>query len=75
MTIPMIPVSVCMFVCLYLCVMGVTVGAFLLPGSGDDGNVLRKKGSKVLLKGMRYTELEVCVNFYISCSVFLIFMS
>ncbi|KAJ4711116.1 Dual-specificity RNA methyltransferase [Melia azedarach] len=31
-------------------------------GSGDDGNVLRKKGSKVLLKGMRYTELEQWVR-------------
>lgn len=36
---------------------------FLL-GNCVDGNVSpQKKGSKVLLKGMRYPELQVCINF------------
>lgn len=33
-----------------------------LVGGGDDINVLPKKGSRVLLKGMSFTELQVCTN-------------
>lgn len=36
---------------------------FILIGSGDM-NAIPQEGSKVLLKGMRYTELEVCFSPY-----------
>lgn len=50
------------YMCLLFIFMAVTELVFFLVGGGDDINVLPKKGSRVLLKGMSFTELQVCTN-------------